>query len=81
MNETKICDKRELAARGEALYAKISKQLEDKHPGAYVAIDVESGDYFLGETIQEADQQASAKYPERIFYIARIGREAVWVHR
>lgn len=56
-------------------------RLEVEHPGQFVAIEVESGDYFLGTTIQEADEKASAKHPGSVFYIVRIGRRAAWVRR
>lgn len=48
----------------------------------FMAIDAESGDYFLGDTMIEADTQARAKYPGKVFYVGRIGyRAAIKYHR
>ena len=69
-------DSRELAEKGKAIYEKIKDGLEAEHKGEVVAIDIESGDYFLGKTGLEAARRARARYPNRIPYIIRIGRPA-----
>jgi hypothetical protein len=69
-------DNRGMAEKAKAVYEKIKDGLEAEHMGKVVAIDVESGDYFLGETGLEAARQAKARYPSRIPYIMRIGRPA-----
>jgi hypothetical protein len=69
-------DSREMAKKAKAIYERIKEKLEAEHFGEVVAIDVESGDYFLGKTGLEAARQAKAKYPNRIPYIIRIGRRA-----
>ncbi len=79
--KTTSIDREEIARKGEEIYAKIRDRLEAEHQGEFVAIDVESGDYFLGKSLQEADEKGSAKYPDRVFYIVRVGRKAVWVRR
>jgi len=65
-----------MAEKAKAIYEKIKDRLEAEHKGEVVAIDVESGDYFLGKTGLEAARQAKARYPNRIPYIMRIGRPA-----
>ena len=45
--------------------------------GNVVAIDPESGDYFLGKTLGEADDAAFAKYPDKLLCFVRIGSQAV----
>lgn len=67
----------ELDRLGWARYAEIRSQLEDQHHGAYVMIEVDSGDYFVGETPQVALCQARAAYPGKAFYLIRIGYKAV----
>lgn len=67
-------DSRGMAEKARAIYEKIKDELETEHMGEVVAIDVESGDYFLGKTGLEAARQARARYPNRIPYIIRIGR-------
>lgn len=81
MATTKVINKHELAAQGENLYAPLKAKLEREHRGEFAAIEVESGDYFLGKTLQEADKKARVKYPNRVFYVVRMGRRAVWVRR
>jgi len=81
MASIKVINKTEMAAKGESIYATLKEKLEKEHRRKFVAIEVESGDYFLGRTLQEADQKAREKYPESVFYVIRIGRRATWVHR
>jgi hypothetical protein len=58
-------------------YAEIQSELEVHHYGAYVMIEVDSGDYFIGETPEEALCKAKAVYPDKAFYLVRIGYKAV----
>jgi hypothetical protein len=69
-------DSRGMAEKARSIYEKIRDKLEAEHMGEVVAIDVESGDYFLGKTGLEAARQAKARYPNRIPYVIRIGRRA-----
>ena len=48
----------EIARKGEEIYQKISKQVEKERSGDFVAIEVESGKYFLGQTQMEAIEKA-----------------------
>src|SRR3989344_4756588 len=43
-----------------------------------MAIDIESGDYFLGKTTSEAHELAAKKHPDKIFYILRVGARAAY---
>ena len=45
-------------------------QLEGQN--GVVAIDPESGDYFVGATLGKANDAAFAKYPDRWVYFARL---------
>lgn len=81
MTSMKAINKTELATKGESIYAKLKEKLEKDHWGKFVAIDVDSGDYFLGKSFQEADEKAREKYPNSVFYVVRIGRRATWVRR
>lgn len=69
-------DSRGMAEKAKAIYEKIRDKLEVEHMGEVVAIEVESGDYFLGKTGLEAANKAREKYPGKIPYIIRIGRPA-----
>jgi hypothetical protein len=67
-----------LAVKGEDIYAtRLKALLEPAHQGKIVAIEIESGDYFLGDTVVEAGQKAKERYPDRVFYFIRVGYSAV----
>lgn len=67
-----------LEARGERIYrTQLKTLLEPDHTGEFVAIEVESGDYFVGPTIGAALAKASRKYPDKRFHIMRIGYPVV----
>jgi hypothetical protein len=66
-----------LARKGERLYdTKLKSVLEPAHKGKFVAIEVDSGDYFLGESLIDALGKAESKHPEKQFYFARVGFRA-----
>jgi hypothetical protein len=67
--------------KGKELFQKLDAELREQYYGKFMAIDAESGDYFLGATMIEADTQARAKYPGKVFYVGRIGyRAAIKYH-
>jgi hypothetical protein len=63
----------EFIAKGKEVYEKLRDDLEPSHEGEIVAIYPESGDHFLGKTLNEADDKAFAKYPDQWLYFVRIG--------
>jgi hypothetical protein len=62
----------------DEIFKAIQSQVSDKE-GKFVAIDIESEDYFLGNTLLEAYDSAHQKYLEREFFYKRIGRKAAFV--
>ena len=54
-----------------------TEELEAKHHGEYVVIEVDSGDYFVGKTAEEAFQQAEKVHPDKAFCLIRVGYKAV----
>jgi len=64
---------RQIAREGQRLLEAIQTEFDQRDYGQFVAIDVDSGDYFLGETGIEATRKAQAKYPGKVFYLGRIG--------
>ena len=52
--------------------------MEPRHKGEIVVIDAESGDYFLGENLHEANEKARKKYPNNVFYAIKVGYPAVY---
>ncbi len=68
---------REVARRGEQFYEeKLRKDLEAKYPNKFVAVEPDSGEYFVGDTLSSAIQAARAAYPDRIAYALRVGHPA-----
>jgi len=64
----------ELAKR---LYAEQLRHiLEPLHVDKFVAIEPESGEYFLADTFDEAVELSEAKYPSRLSYVMRVGHPA-----
>lgn len=75
-NFDNIPNKEEFIEKGKKIYEEKIKPLEQEKNGMYVAIEVESGDFFINETSEGAVAEAKEKYPEKFFYIARIGAPA-----
>lgn len=71
---------RERARRADALYEKLREQLEREHPEEIVAIEPDSGDYFVGKDRREAEKKARTKYPDKIFFRRRIGANPAVIH-
>jgi hypothetical protein len=64
----------EIARRGRLLYEqRLKETLEREHWSKFLAIEPDSGDYFLGETLSEAMQLARRAHPGRMSFGMRIG--------
>lgn len=60
--------------KGEEIYKKKIKSIVlPDHISKFVAIEVNSGNYFLGNSIMEAIKNGKKKYPNRIFHVVKIG--------
>lgn len=67
----------ELVLRARKLYdEQLRVLLEPNQRGRYVAIEPNTGGYFLGNTGTAALVEAHTTMPKSIFYLARIGYEA-----
>lgn len=67
----------DLVESGQRLYdERLRDLLEPSQAGRYVAIDPDSGNYFLGDTGTEALLEARHALPETMFYLARVGYPA-----
>ena len=65
--------------RAKRIYADyLQADLESQHMDRFVAIEPESGDYFLGDTFDEAVKSARTKYPSRLSHTIRIGHRAAF---
>ena len=65
--------------RAKQIYAnQLQSDLESQHMDRFVAIEPESGDYFLADTFDEAVKSARTKYPNRLSHTIRIGHRAAF---
>ena len=66
-----------VAERAKRIYAeRLQTQLEAKHSDRYVAIEPDSGEFFLAGSFGEAVRAARDAHPNRISFVIRIGHEA-----
>ncbi len=67
----------EFVRRAEELYTtRLRAVLEPEHVDEFVVIEPESGDYFLGNTLNEATRTARQTYPDRLTHAMRVGHRA-----
>jgi hypothetical protein len=67
----------ELMDKVKAIYeSRLRENLERTHLDSFLAIEPESGDYFLGRTLSEAAAAARAAYPDRRSGVLRVGHQA-----
>ena len=62
-----------ITQKAEEIYAGIKNELEPSMNGKHIAIEPESGDYFIGETMDEVANKSREKYPDKISFVRRIG--------
>ena len=58
------------------LFKKISEEMSPKFKGKIVAIDADSGSYFIGDSELDAYKKAIEKHPNKKFIFKRIGYNA-----
>lgn len=69
----------DLAQRAEKIYdERLKSLLEPKHWGEIVAIEPDSGDYYLDNTLEGAGAKARAAHPDKLSYALRVGPRAVF---
>jgi hypothetical protein len=67
----------DLARRAMEIYDKrLRAKLESTNRDDFVAIEPDSGDFYLGKTLSEAIQAARAVHPDRLPFTLRIGHRA-----
>lgn len=72
----KPINKIEFARKAKAIYETIRDDMEANYKGKIVAIDPETGDYFIGNSGIEAGDKAREKYPDKRFFLIRVGARA-----
>lgn len=55
------------------IFEKINAKLSGKYKGKIIAIDAESGNYYIGDSELEAYEEARKQHPKRQFVFKRVG--------
>jgi hypothetical protein len=78
MTSTQELTAEEIVRRGEAIYQERLRSLveTDKNTGKYVVIDIETGDYEVGDDHYATLRRAREKRPEAVLCGLRIGYSA-----
>ncbi len=63
--------------RCEVIFKQLLPQLIDKYYGWYIAIEPDSGDYFIDRNKEVASQKARQKYPNVIHHMFGINETGV----
>jgi hypothetical protein len=74
-----ISDGKEIARRGKECYENLRVHVETAEKiGKLIAIDVETGDYEIGEDILDISHRLKARHPNAEMWAERIGFNAVY---
>jgi hypothetical protein len=69
----------QLAENGQRLYDEgLRGLLEPEHNGQFVAIEPDTGRYFLGHTGLAALRAGQRELPDNLFYLLRVGHDAAY---
>ena len=72
-------DTKSVIERAKRIYTEqLRALLEPQHLNRFVAIEPESGEYFLGDTFDLAVKAAREKYPSRLSHTIWIGHRAAF---
>ena len=77
MNKSGNINIEKIARKGSEIYEKIKSQYAMTDNGKFLAIDTDTEERFISDSSSEAVQLARAKYPNKVFYVVRIGYSAV----
>ena len=68
---------RSVAERAKRIYdVRLRAALEAGHAGRFVAVEPESGDHFVADTLDGAADAAQAAHPDRRSHVIRVGHAA-----
>jgi len=67
----------EVARRATEIYeSRLRRKLEETHLHRFVAVEPDSGEHFLGDTLSDGIQSARNAHPDRISFALRVGHPA-----
>lgn len=69
----KHADIQKIAEEGAKIYEHIKANYDPKEKGKFLAIDIDSGKDYLGNTSIEALELARKNHPDKVFYVVKIG--------
>ena len=69
----KKTDIQNIATEGSKIYEQIKANYDPKEKGKFLAIEIESKNAYLGNTSAEALELARENYPNKLFYVVKIG--------
>lgn len=78
MISTTTTSAKKVSEAGQRIYEQLRTKIEPRHFGKIVAIDPTSGKYFVGETLHDAIEKGRKKYPDKVFYVVKVGSRAVY---
>jgi hypothetical protein len=64
--------------KAKQIYEPMQERLELQESGKFVAIEPESGDYFLADSFDEAVKAARTAHPGRVSHTIKIGSAAAF---
>jgi hypothetical protein len=68
---------RDVVQRAKKIYVDCLRlRLTAEHPDEYVAIEPDSGDFFVADFFGQAVRNARTAHPDRISFVIRIGHDA-----
>ena len=73
----KKVDMEKIAKEGDQIYQSRKSDYLPQEKGKYLAIEVDSKKLYLGSTSLEAVELAKKSHPQKVFYIVKIGFDAV----
>ncbi len=77
MNDLLNINIEKIAKKGKEIYEEIKNEYEPRKNGKYLAIETDAEKVFIGETTREAVNLGKERYPDSIFYVLKIGYDAV----
>lgn len=69
----------DIADRGRQIYERdLRDELERSHTGKFLALDVDSGEHEIGDTLLEASNRLRARLPDASIFGQLIGRNVTY---
>ncbi len=66
-------------SKAHKIYQKIvDPKMNETDKGKFVIVEPDTKSYFVGQTSTEALEQAKQKFPDKMFYLARVGFKSAY---